>query len=209
MADTKISALSAVAAVLGAMEFAVNDAGTSKKATALQIKTWLNGLAFLGRTQLGANNANISVSFTGMDGFFIVVAHIAGYSGADIARLRPNNDTGNNYSSVASEPADAAHTATTSTAGMILGETGQTTARSPQFIFVTKPSSGQVAFMRAIAGDGSAAAATALGMIDSCAVWANTADSISSFTLNGGAGGASLTTGSYVEVYGIKNAASA
>lgn len=32
MADTKISALSAVAAVLAAQEFAVNDAGTSKKA---------------------------------------------------------------------------------------------------------------------------------------------------------------------------------
>jgi hypothetical protein len=36
MADTKISALSAVSAVAGANEFAVNEAGTSKKATATQ-----------------------------------------------------------------------------------------------------------------------------------------------------------------------------
>lgn len=209
MADTKISALSAVAAVLAAQEFAVNDAGTSKKATALQIKTWMNPLQFLGRTQLGSNATTITVSFTAQDGFFIVVGHIAGYTGSDIARLRVNGDTGNNYSSASSEPTDAAHTQTTSTSGMILGEAGQTAARSPVFCFVIKPSAGQVAFMRSIQGDGSAAAATAIGMIDSCAVWANTSASISSFVLFGGVGGASLLTGSYLEVYGIKNAASA
>lgn len=37
MADTKISALAAVASVVAAQEFAVNDAGVSKKATATQI----------------------------------------------------------------------------------------------------------------------------------------------------------------------------
>ena len=37
MADTKISALTAVGAVAATNEFAVNEAGTSKKATALQI----------------------------------------------------------------------------------------------------------------------------------------------------------------------------
>lgn len=37
MADTKISALTAVSSVIGAQEFAVNDAGVSKKATADQI----------------------------------------------------------------------------------------------------------------------------------------------------------------------------
>jgi hypothetical protein len=41
MADTKISALSAVSAVAGANEFAVNEAGTSKKATATQIGAFI------------------------------------------------------------------------------------------------------------------------------------------------------------------------
>lgn len=40
MADTKISALAAVASVTGADEFAVNEAGTSKKATATQVQTF-------------------------------------------------------------------------------------------------------------------------------------------------------------------------
>ena len=41
MADTKISALAAVAAIAGTNELAVNEAGTSKKATATQIKTFV------------------------------------------------------------------------------------------------------------------------------------------------------------------------
>ena len=41
MADTKISALAAVAAAAGANEFAVNEAGVSKKASLTQIQTFL------------------------------------------------------------------------------------------------------------------------------------------------------------------------
>lgn len=40
MADVKISGLSAVASVVGAQEYVVNDAGTSKKATATQAKVF-------------------------------------------------------------------------------------------------------------------------------------------------------------------------
>ena len=206
MADTKISGLTAVTSVVGAQEFAVNDAGTSKKATATQIKAFVNGLTFLGRTQLGANNANITVSFTAQNGFFIVVGHIEGYTGADIARLRPNGDTGTNYSYVAGEPQDAAASGAINAAGYVLGEAGQTTPRSPQFIFVIKPSASQVCFMSGIAGDGSVAKGTAITMIQHVCVWDNTTASISSFVLNGGAAGASLTTGSYLEVYGVRNA---
>lgn len=42
MADTKISALSAVSAVAGGNEFAVNESGTSKKASATQIADFIN-----------------------------------------------------------------------------------------------------------------------------------------------------------------------
>lgn len=48
MADTKISALTSVATVDGADEFAVNDAGTSKKANAGQISTYINTNITLG-----------------------------------------------------------------------------------------------------------------------------------------------------------------
>ena len=40
MADSKISDLSAVASVAGTNELAVNEAGTSKKATAAQLATY-------------------------------------------------------------------------------------------------------------------------------------------------------------------------
>jgi len=43
MADTKVSALTAVSSVAGTNEFAVNESGTSKKATADQIVTFLGG----------------------------------------------------------------------------------------------------------------------------------------------------------------------
>jgi hypothetical protein len=42
MADTKISALTAAGAAAAANEFAINEAGTSKKVTAAQIKTLVN-----------------------------------------------------------------------------------------------------------------------------------------------------------------------
>lgn len=42
MADTKISALSAVSSVAGANELAVNESGTSKKASVTQLATFLN-----------------------------------------------------------------------------------------------------------------------------------------------------------------------
>ena len=48
MADTKISALTAVVSVAGANEFAVNEAGTSKKASATQLSTFVNANISLG-----------------------------------------------------------------------------------------------------------------------------------------------------------------
>jgi len=207
MADTKISALTAVTSVVAAQEFAVNDAAVSKKASAAQVKTFINPLTFLGRTQLGADAEDISVSFTAQDGVFLIIVHIAGCSGAGaIAKLRPNNDTGANYSSTASEPADAAATSTVNATGLILGEAAQTVARSPVVCWVNKPSSGQIAFLKAQGGDGSITPGTAITTINSVALWNNTVAQISSFTLNSGTAGINLLSGSYVEVYGVKNA---
>lgn len=71
MADTKISALAAVASVADAQEFAVNDAGTSKKATAQQIGRLLvariagaSGAAggYLTVQRLTANSADVTTT---------------------------------------------------------------------------------------------------------------------------------------------------
>lgn len=207
MADTKISALTAVAAVLAAQEFAVNDAGTSKKATAAQIKTWMNSMSFLGRTELVADAASITVSFSAMSGLWILTGHISGYSGGGgIAGLRPNNDSGASYTTASSEPQDAAATSTTSATRIILGEAAQTTARSPLVAFVFKPSASLPAWVATLQGDGSNAIATAITMIQTVGRWQGAAE-ISSFVLEGG--GVNLLIASYLEVYGIKNSASA
>ena len=42
MADTKISALAAASAVIDANEFAINEAGTSKKVTGTQIRLFVH-----------------------------------------------------------------------------------------------------------------------------------------------------------------------
>ena len=60
MAATKISALAAVAAVLAAQEFAVNDAGTSKKANANQIADFLGII----KAALGSDYTNSTTTGT-------------------------------------------------------------------------------------------------------------------------------------------------
>ena len=70
MADTKISALAAVASVVAAQEFAVNDATVSKKATAAQIADFLGmkkvslGTAYTNSTTTGTEVTGLS--FTGL-----------------------------------------------------------------------------------------------------------------------------------------------
>src|SRR6185369_16922791 len=55
---TKISALTAVSSVVAAQEFAVNDAGTSKKANSTQISTFMRNSLF------SASTANQALSGT-------------------------------------------------------------------------------------------------------------------------------------------------
>lgn len=61
MADSKISGLPAVAAFAAALEFPVNDAGTSKKVTGSQMISVIGGAGgTLGYAQITANQATIS-----------------------------------------------------------------------------------------------------------------------------------------------------
>lgn len=200
-----VSGLTAVSSVAGTDEVGVNVADVAKKATATQIKAFVNGLTFLGRTQLGAAAADITVSFTGQAGLFLLIGRITGYSGAGgIARWRFNGDAGSNYQYSASEPADAASTSpVTAQNGILVGETAQTTERSPQVAWVTKGSTGEVALLHGSGGDGTLSLTTAFGLINYGGWWNNTAALISSVTLNGG--GVNLNTGSWVEVYGVRN----
>jgi len=64
MADTKISALSAVASVDGADEFAVNNAGTSEKASGTQLSTFINANITLGAA-LAVNGNEITSTSAG------------------------------------------------------------------------------------------------------------------------------------------------
>lgn len=68
MADTKISALTAVTTLTGASELAVNEAGTSKKATVSQV---VNALMVVGQTavfHLGADHSISSATATEVTG---------------------------------------------------------------------------------------------------------------------------------------------
>ena len=62
MADTKISALTAATAVVAANEFAINEAGTSKKVTALQVQ------------QFAAIQPYATGSFTVPTGYFVSIS---------------------------------------------------------------------------------------------------------------------------------------
>lgn len=64
MADTKISALTAASAVVDANEFAINEAGTSKKVTALQLRDYT--AAWMIRANVDRtlpNNTNLNALF--------------------------------------------------------------------------------------------------------------------------------------------------
>jgi hypothetical protein len=85
MADTKISALSAVTAALAAQEIPVNDAGTTKKMTVTQLLTFLqavNGLPLVKSLTSAYTNATTSATkVTGLDltlavGTYIVKYHL-------------------------------------------------------------------------------------------------------------------------------------
>lgn len=68
MADTKISALTAVAASAGANEFAVNEAGTSKKASLTQVTNYLQTIGMPRVFQLVNNHVISSTTATEVTG---------------------------------------------------------------------------------------------------------------------------------------------
>ena len=68
MADSKISALTAASAALGADEFPVNEAGTSKKVTITQIVTYLQTLGMPRVMRLGSQHSISSVTGTKVTG---------------------------------------------------------------------------------------------------------------------------------------------
>ncbi len=68
MADTKISALTAVSTAAGANELAVNEAGTSKKVTLSQIETYLQTRGMPRITQLTSQHSIASTTGTEVTG---------------------------------------------------------------------------------------------------------------------------------------------
>jgi hypothetical protein len=87
IADSKISALAAASAALGAMELAANDAGTSKKLTVAQVSKYV-GWRDLGEAVLGAGAARTSdIVWTGDYKILRIFYLIAGYAGNAIGRV--------------------------------------------------------------------------------------------------------------------------
>lgn len=68
MADSKISALSAVASLSGSEEFAVNQGGTTKKVTPAQVLSFLQSLGAPRVWALGADHAISSTTATEVSG---------------------------------------------------------------------------------------------------------------------------------------------
>ena len=89
MADTKISALTGVASVADANEFAVNEAGTSKKASASQLSTYIKSKGSYGDVQTftatGAGTWTKPTTFTPQ---FARVVCVAAGGGGGNRRLR-------------------------------------------------------------------------------------------------------------------------
>jgi hypothetical protein len=67
MADSKISALPAASAAAAANEFAINEAGTSKKLTAAQIKAYISSDAFAVMASDQANSTVTPASVTALE----------------------------------------------------------------------------------------------------------------------------------------------
>lgn len=70
-ADTKISALTAAASVAAANEFAINEAGTSKKVTAAQLKT------FTGPTLIAGSSGTVSADAAPSETWQVLTADAA------------------------------------------------------------------------------------------------------------------------------------
>lgn len=83
MADTKISALAAASAVVDANEFAINEAGTSKKVTAAQVKDYAT--AWFVRANVDRtlpNNTNLNAIFNSpTNGRFTLPAGVYRFEG--------------------------------------------------------------------------------------------------------------------------------
>ncbi len=68
MADTKISALTAITAVLSTTEFPANDAGASKRVTAAQVKTFCGGVTSKAlASDAAANSTTTNAKITSLD----------------------------------------------------------------------------------------------------------------------------------------------
>jgi len=90
VADTKISALTAAGSVALANEFAINEAGVSKKVTGTQLAAFMSlnsGWRFLGNATANAAVRTGTVTWTGTFAELIFECYIAGYSANGIARL--------------------------------------------------------------------------------------------------------------------------
>jgi len=169
---------------------------------------------FLGTASLGSSNANLGPVVFGPGWGFLYVYHfIAGYTGSDIALLRLGTgttvDTGTNYSWIATHwTGSAAGTPSTnvSQTGIRVANDAVTTPRRGHHEIFNGTGTNMNKFVDSRTLTFSATSATAATTITSMSMvtgtWFNTAQA-QCVGLNGGTGGASLLSGSFISVYGI------
>jgi protein subunit release factor B len=156
----------------------------------------------LGRIQNTGAQATITVDLPQGFQVFEIIARVAGYSGNDIARLQFNRDTGNNYASREWVSTSITNVATGAIAGIRCATVGITGPRGLIWARVEKRLSSLVARVIGHTHSDQEGSATAPLMYGFRGTWNNTSSLITSVSLNGGAGGATLNAGSYLEVWG-------
>lgn len=159
-------------------------------------------MPLLGRIQNAGGQATLTVAFTPGWQVFEVLARVAGYSGNDIARLQFNGDTGTNYAHRTSVSTSVTDVTGTSVAGIPVATVGITAPRGLIWARIDKRLASLTGRVIGFTHSDAEAAAAAPLSYQFRGNWNNTAALISSISLNGGAGGATLNAGSYLEVWG-------
>ena len=204
MADTKISALSAVSPLALTHEIALNAAGTSKKATIGQVRSLLGSFSFLGSATAGSSVASITVTLpSGSWTFLRGYVYISGYSASGIAGIQFNSDTGNNYSDRIQVSTSVTNTTGTARASVRVATDSITGKRGLVNFDIRKHTTGEMASIVGQSNSTNVASATAPLLMAWAGTWNNTASLITSVTLTGN--GVNLLTDTYMAIFGTES----
>jgi hypothetical protein len=162
-------------------------------------------MPLLGRAELTSNATDLTLQIPANLQVFEIVARVAGYTGADIARLRFNGDSGANYAWRCMVSTSVTNGTGAAVAGIQVATVGITGARGLIWARVEKRTTALTARVIMLCHSDNEGSATAPLNYWTCGNWNNTSALITSVGLNGGTGGSSLLTGTYIECWGARD----